>query len=160
MEILGIGPLELAFIILIALIVIGPRDLGKTAHTIGRSLNKMYRSETWRLLKDTSRHLRTLPDRLAREAALEEIEELKKARESIEDIKKEINEDIKALDKDIKEETSKVGSLDMVTNNEIYKVIKSPDKDLAAWTTPQAKVPGVSLEPVEPESVPDPNEEA
>jgi Sec-independent protein translocase protein TatA len=131
MEILGIGPLELAFIILIALIVVGPRDLGKTAHTIGRSLNKMYRSDTWRLLKDTSRNLRTLPNRLAREAGLEEIEELKKARESVEEIKKEIGGEIRTL-----------------------------DQDLSAWTTPQTKAPESPPEPLGRESVDGTNEEA
>jgi Sec-independent protein translocase protein TatA len=156
MEILGIGPLELAFIILIALIVVGPRDLGKTAHTIGRSLNKMYRSDTWRLLKDTSSSLRTLPSRLAREAALEEIEELKKTHESVQDIKKEISEDIKAFNIDVKEEIYKVESLDI----DIGKDIKALDKDLSAWTTPQAKDPVAPPEPKEPESVTDTQEEA
>ena len=40
MEILGIGPLELIFILLIALIVLGPGDMVKTGRTIGRFLIK------------------------------------------------------------------------------------------------------------------------
>ena len=78
MDFLGIGPLELMFVILIALIVIGPKDMSKTARTAGRTLNRMYRSEAWRSLTQASRTLQTLPNRLAREAQLEELEELRK----------------------------------------------------------------------------------
>jgi sec-independent protein translocase protein TatB len=77
-DFLGIGPLELMFVILIALIVIGPKDMSKTARTAGRTLNRMYRSEAWRSLTQASRTLQTLPNRLAREAQLEELEELRK----------------------------------------------------------------------------------
>ena len=78
MEVLGIGPLELMFVILIALIIIGPKDMSKTARSAGRYLNRMYRSETWRTLTEASRTLQTLPNRLAREAQLEELEALRK----------------------------------------------------------------------------------
>jgi sec-independent protein translocase protein TatB len=78
MEFLGIGPLELLFVVLIALIVIGPRDMAKTARTIGRFLNRMYKSEGWRSFLQASRTLRNLPNRLAREAELEELEQVKK----------------------------------------------------------------------------------
>jgi Sec-independent protein translocase protein TatA len=42
MEILGIGPLELVFILLIAVIVLGPGDVVKTRRTIGRFLIKSF----------------------------------------------------------------------------------------------------------------------
>ncbi len=77
MEFLGVGPMELAFIILIALILIGPRDIAKTARSAGRFLNRMYRSEAWKTLNEASQNLRTLPNRLAREAELEELKEVK-----------------------------------------------------------------------------------
>ena len=74
MDILGIGPLELLFILLIAMVVVGPRNLGKAGRSIGRFLNRLYRSENWRLINEASRNLRNLPSRLAREAALEELD--------------------------------------------------------------------------------------
>ena len=76
MNFLGVGPLELIFILLIAIIVVGPRDISKTARTLGRYLNNIYRSEAWRTITETSRTLRGLPNRLAREAALEELDEV------------------------------------------------------------------------------------
>ena len=75
MEILGIGPLEALFVLILALLVVGPKDLGKAARSFGRFLNRLYRSEAWSAITQASRNLRTLPNRLAREAALEELDE-------------------------------------------------------------------------------------
>jgi sec-independent protein translocase protein TatB len=75
MEVLGIGPLEALFVLILALLVVGPKDLGKAARTFGRFLNRLYRSEAWSAITQASRNLRTLPNRLAREAALEELDE-------------------------------------------------------------------------------------
>ena len=95
MNFLGIGPLELIFILLIAIIVVGPRDLSKTARTLGQYLNRLYRSEAWRTLTDASRTLRTLPNRLAREAALEELDEVGR---SMEQTKQDLSKELSAID--------------------------------------------------------------
>ena len=73
MEILGIGPLELLLIFLIALIVLGPGDMAKTGKTIGRFLHNVVTSQWWSGLRNTSRELRQLPYTLMREASLEDI---------------------------------------------------------------------------------------
>ena len=78
MEILGIGPMELLFILIILLVVVGPRNLSSSARDIGRFLNRMYRSDTWRMMTEASRTLRNLPNQLAREAALEELDATQK----------------------------------------------------------------------------------
>lgn len=75
MDILGIGPLELFFILLIALIVLGPNDIVKTGRSIGRFLRKLVTSPNWRTLQDASREIRNLPNRLMREAGVEEIKD-------------------------------------------------------------------------------------
>jgi sec-independent protein translocase protein TatB len=74
MDFLGVGPLELVFILVIALIVLGPRDIAKFARTAGRLLNQLYHSEAWGALNRASREFRNLPNRLAREAQLEELD--------------------------------------------------------------------------------------
>ncbi len=99
MELLGVGPLEFVFILLIALIIIGPKDMAKTARTLGRSLNRLYKSEGWRTIIQASRNLRTLPNRLAREA---ELEELRQAREAMKEAGEEISRDARALQDDLK----------------------------------------------------------
>lgn len=71
MEILGIGPSELLFIIIIALIVLGPRDMQKAGRTVGRWLNNLVRSDGWKAFQQTSREIRTLPTKLMRDANME-----------------------------------------------------------------------------------------
>ena len=71
MEFLGIGAPELIFILLIAIIVLGPKDMQKAGRTIGRWLNQLVRSEGWRALQQTSREVRKLPTTLMKEANLD-----------------------------------------------------------------------------------------
>ena len=76
MEFLGIGPLELLLILLLALIIMGPKDLEKTAKSIGKGLNRLVRSDSWKTVTEASRQLRTLPNKLMREANLEEFQKM------------------------------------------------------------------------------------
>ena len=71
MEILGIGAPELIFILLIAIIVLGPKDMQKAGRTIGRWLNQLIRSDGWKVFQRTSTELRNLPRNLMREANME-----------------------------------------------------------------------------------------
>jgi len=95
MDVFGIGILELVFILIIAMIVVGPRDLGKVGRQVGRFLNRMYKSESWRMLNEASRTLRNLPNRLAREAALDELDSV---RDSIKDTGRMIQGEMQELD--------------------------------------------------------------
>ena len=72
MDILGIGPLELVFILIIALIVLGPKDMVKAGGTIGKVLRQIVTSPTWHAVTKTSNELRNLPTKLIRDAGLEE----------------------------------------------------------------------------------------
>src|SRR5512142_121519 len=76
MEFLGIGPSELLFIVVIALILLGPRDMQKAGRMVGKWLRKIVTSDGWRLFQQTSREIQTLPNRLMREAALDELREV------------------------------------------------------------------------------------
>ncbi len=110
MDFLGIGPLEVLFILLIALIIFGPKDIVKAGQSMGRFLRKLVSSSGWQTVQQTSRELRNLPNRLVREAGLEEI-------------KKDVDE-IKTIAKppDIK--------------SEIQEELKKIDEGLSAWTSP------------------------
>jgi len=68
MEILGVGPSELVFIVIIALLILGPKDMQKAGKTIGKFLRDVVTSDYWKMFQQTSRELRTLPNRLMREA--------------------------------------------------------------------------------------------
>ena len=72
MDLLGIGPMELAFIVIIALIVLGPKDMAKTGRTIGKFMRDVVKSDTWKAIKTTTKELEHLPNRMMREAGLED----------------------------------------------------------------------------------------
>ncbi|RPJ28759.1 MAG: hypothetical protein EHM33_03455 [Chloroflexi bacterium] len=83
MEILGIGFSELVFILLIAIIVLGPKDMQKAGRTIGRWLNQLVRSDSWKVFQKTSTELRNLPRNLMRDANMEIQEIDKEIRQTI-----------------------------------------------------------------------------
>jgi Sec-independent protein translocase protein TatA len=83
MEILGIGAPELVFIVLIVIIVLGPKDMQKAGRTVGRWLNRVKDSEGWKLIRDTTSELRTLPNKLMREANLEMLEAQEDVRRAV-----------------------------------------------------------------------------
>ena len=68
MEILGVGVPELIFVVIIALLVLGPKDMQKTGKMLGKWLRDITRSEGWKIFQQTSREIRTLPTKLIREA--------------------------------------------------------------------------------------------
>jgi hypothetical protein len=71
MEILGIGFGELLLIVLIILILFGPKEMVKTGKTLGRWLNQLVHSPTYKALTKTGEELKNLPRNLMREANLE-----------------------------------------------------------------------------------------
>ena len=83
MEIFGIGASEFIFIILIAIIILGPRDMQKAGKTIGRFLNQLIQSDSWKIFQRTSNELRDLPRNLMREANMEMMEAEKDLRRVI-----------------------------------------------------------------------------
>ncbi len=98
MDFLGIGPLELLFVFIIILIVLGPQDMVKVGGTLGRYIRQIMKSDTWRVIQDTSREIRGLPTKLARQAGLEEFEkELRDGMEfpKIGDLPKKVEESLK-----------------------------------------------------------------
>jgi Sec-independent protein translocase protein TatA len=72
MDFLGVGPLELVFILIIALIIFGPNDIVRTGKSLGRFLRKVVTSDGWKAFQQASKGMRDLPTTLIREAGLEE----------------------------------------------------------------------------------------
>jgi Sec-independent protein translocase protein TatA len=72
MNILGIGPLELLILAVIALIVLGPKGLTDLGHKTGRIVRKITRSPIWNDLVSTSRDINELPKKIMRDVDLED----------------------------------------------------------------------------------------
>ena len=78
MDFLGVGPLEILLVVLLALVLFGPRDIVQNARKAGRTLNRLYKSDVWRTMTQASTALRNLPNRLAREAELEDLKQIQR----------------------------------------------------------------------------------
>lgn len=84
MEIFNVGILELALILLLAFILLGPQGMVKTGRELGRLVRRILHSPLWASLRQVEREVREMPTRLIREAGLEELEqELQRPGESI-----------------------------------------------------------------------------
>jgi Sec-independent protein translocase protein TatA len=133
MEFLGVGPLELFFILIIALIFLGPRDMVKTGRTMGKYLRKIVMSPTWRMVQQTSRELRTLPNRMIREAGMEE--DVK----DLDELRKDVGNQIGSLRKPFSAAASEVDqNLREAQSDLTPKIEPATQGVLAAWTTPPA----------------------
>jgi Sec-independent protein translocase protein TatA len=91
MDFLGIGLPELVFILIIILLVVGPKDMQRTAREVGHWLNRLNTSDNFKVLQRASEELRNLPQRLVEEARLEEMGELKKTAEELKDLGQEVS---------------------------------------------------------------------
>jgi Sec-independent protein translocase protein TatA len=72
MDFLGIGLPELGMILVIVLIVMGPKDMVGTARRIARTIRVLTQSEFWRTTREAWKMARDLPNELLRDSALEE----------------------------------------------------------------------------------------
>jgi sec-independent protein translocase protein TatB len=128
MSFLGIGPLELIAILVIALLILGPKDIAKMSKTIGRWLRTIVQSETWRIIRGAANEIRNIPNRLMRESGLEQANL---------PTEKEISQ--------------------MVGLDEVNEKIKSINSDLSDWTSqPKVIVPPEKLTPKQPAVNPTP----
>ena len=69
-----VGAGELGFLVLLIIIFIGPKRMSETSKDIGRWLNKFVRSDTWVALKEVSNAIVHAPNRMMREANLEDLQ--------------------------------------------------------------------------------------
>lgn len=76
MDIFGVGASEILFILILALIILGPKDMQKAGKTIGKWLRGVVTSDGWKVMRQTTHRLRTLPHELMRETN-EELKDIK-----------------------------------------------------------------------------------
>ena len=87
MSLFGIGPMELVFILIIMILVLGPKNMVTSAQKLGVTLRKIVKSPFWATVMDTSREIREIPTRLIREAGMEEdIKNIKSTTDSLKNV--------------------------------------------------------------------------
>lgn len=87
MSVFGIGPMELVFILIIMILVLGPKNMVESAKKFGVTLRKIVKSPLWATIMDTSREIREIPTRLIREAGIEEdLKNIKSTTDSLKNV--------------------------------------------------------------------------
>lgn len=87
MSFFGIGPMELIFILIIMILVLGPKNMVISAQKLGVTLRKIVKSPLWATVMDTSREIREIPTRLIREAGIEEdLKNIKSTTDSLKNV--------------------------------------------------------------------------
>ncbi|HZU86363.1 MAG TPA: hypothetical protein VFF78_02695 [Anaerolineaceae bacterium] len=72
MEIFGFGLPEIILILLLALVIMGPRDMTDSARKLARWIYRLFRSPQWREFIGAAKEAREMPRQLIREAGIEE----------------------------------------------------------------------------------------
>jgi len=90
MNLFGIGPLEFLLILLIAIIVLGPKGMVQAARELGKFIRKVVNSPLWQEVVNASREIREFPRKIAQEAGIEkDLEDLRKSTQgTLRDIEK------------------------------------------------------------------------
>ncbi len=102
MDILGIGLPEIFFIVILALILLGPKDMVKAGRTIGRTLRAFIMSPTWQAMRTTGKEIQQIPTKLMREAGVEELEaELQEIKGDVETATKKSLDEIQSVENQI-----------------------------------------------------------
>jgi len=77
MNIFGIGPLEIVFVLIIGILVLGPDGMIEAGRKLGKFMRSIIHSPWWKNIRQGVTEIQHLPQRLIREAELEELNELR-----------------------------------------------------------------------------------
>ncbi len=106
MEIFGVGPLEFILVLVLALVILGPEDMVGTARKIGQWVYRVVRSPTWRSIMETSQDLRALPQKIVREAGLEDT--MKDIKKTADEVKDDISQTTRQINTEMQAATTEV----------------------------------------------------
>ena len=143
MKVFNFGISEIILIFILALIIMGPGNMVKTAREIGAFIRKVTKSPYWQEIWATKRELNEIPRILAKEANLDatlkdldrETRELRSSVAStMSDLIKEVDEPLKEVNKELKSQP--VVSVNVpvppdenrAPESEIDTVAESPDQ--------------------------------
>lgn len=95
MKVLNVGALEFAFILLLALIVLGPKKAVKAAGDVGVWIRKLFSSQLWQDLLTASREIKDLPQKMMDEAEIQKtLAEIDRSTQGINSAIRDINNGI------------------------------------------------------------------
>lgn len=134
MEIFNIGPLELLIFLILAFVLLGPKDMVLTAYKIGQAIRKFVRSPVWREILRSAQEIRELPTKLMDDTGLQQ---------ELEAIKKDTQDTVKEVNASMNEATKAM----RVPEAEHIKLETGPKIEPAAGTIPAASQSSVESVP-------------
>ncbi len=109
MEIFGIGLPEVVLILLLALVIMGPRDMTDSARKFARWVYRLFHSDQFREFIGAAREAREMPKQLIREAGLEEeLAMLRKANEELRGLTRDTQNQVRGI---AREATGEIGQI-------------------------------------------------
>lgn len=76
----GIGFGEIAFILILMIIILGPKKMVEGARSLGKTIRKLTHSQFWKDAVKTSREIQSIPKKIIDEAGIEDdVKEISKA---------------------------------------------------------------------------------
>ena len=168
MEIFGVGPLEFILVLVLALIILGPEDMVGTARKIGQWVYRVVRSPTWRAIMSTSQDLRDLPNKIVREAGLEDT--MNEIKQTADEVKTDLKETTREINTEMQAATTQVNREMQTAVQDVNEGMKEASAETQAAmqsaaaalsgsentiAPPQAEVKATALD----EAVPVPEEE-
>jgi Sec-independent protein translocase protein TatA len=72
MEILGVGPLEFVFVLILMLLLLGPKGMVKVVHDVGEFLRKLVQSPVWKSIINSSQEIREVQTQIIKESGLDQ----------------------------------------------------------------------------------------
>ena len=127
MEIFGVGPLEFILVLVLALIILGPEDMVGTARKIGQWVYRVVRSPTWRSIMETSADLRALPQKIVREAGLEDT--MKDIKQTADEVKNDISQTTRQINTEMQAATTEVSQEMQIAAKDVNAGIKDANAE-------------------------------
>lgn len=156
MDFLGIGPTEFIFVVIIMLIILGPKDTVKSWRRIGEMIRSLINHPMFRQVQDARQDLTKLGDKILKESGADELKEtLGKDMKALQDEAKKVREATKfEIHRDKKKSQT-------AENPEPSQPEPAPNENgLSAWVTPPSKEkpPAATQEPLPSIAPPKPEE--
>lgn len=82
----GIGASEIIFILILMVIILGPKKMVEGARDLGKTIRKVIHSQFWKDAVQTSREIRDIPRKIIDEAGIED---------DVKEINRALNPDLK-----------------------------------------------------------------
>jgi hypothetical protein len=87
MEILGVGPLEFVFVLILMLLLLGPKGMVKAVHDVGEFLRKLVQSPVWKSIINSSQEIREVQTQIIKESGLDQsIKDIRATTQSLNEV--------------------------------------------------------------------------